>query len=72
MFSIHDEEKLRKILEENHEKKFRYSQIENAIYKNFIVDFNKISNISKKTIELLNENCFYTSLKVKSEFTSKD
>ncbi len=47
MFSIHDEDNLKKLLIENNEKAFRYSQIENAIYKNFITDYDSISTISK-------------------------
>lgn len=71
-FSIHDEDKLKKLLEENGEPAFRYAQIENAIYKNFISNFEDISTISKKAKELLKNNCFYTSLSVKSAKTSKD
>jgi adenine C2-methylase RlmN of 23S rRNA A2503 and tRNA A37 len=71
-FSIHDEEKLKKLLKENNEPPFRYAQIENAIYKNYISNFEDISTISKKAKELLKQNCFFSSLSVKSEKTSKD
>lgn len=71
-FSIHDIEKLLKLFEENWIKSFRYSQIENAIYKNFITDFNLIETIPKDLRKLLNENCFYNSLIVESEKTSSN
>jgi adenine C2-methylase RlmN of 23S rRNA A2503 and tRNA A37 len=71
-FSIHDEDKVKLLLQKNNEPSFRYSQIENAIYKNFISDFEDISTISKKAKELLKQNCFFSSLSVKSEKTSKD
>jgi adenine C2-methylase RlmN of 23S rRNA A2503 and tRNA A37 len=48
LFSIHDEEKIKSLLSKNGEPAFRYAQIENAIYKNFITDFEDISTISKK------------------------
>lgn len=72
MYSIHDEINLKKILEENGEPKFRYAQIENAIYKNFITDFDEISTISKKSKEILKENFFYSCLKIKKIVDSSD
>ena len=45
--SIHNEEKVKELLESNWEKAFRYSQIENAIYKNFITDFDEMTTLSK-------------------------
>ena len=45
--SIHNEEKVKELLENNWEKTFRYSQIENDIYKNFITDFYEITTLSK-------------------------
>ena len=68
--SIHDEKKVKELLEKNWEKTFRYSQIENAIYKNFIVDFDKMETLSKKVREILKENCFFDSLIVDTEKTS--
>jgi len=72
MFSIHEEEKVKSLLEENWMKKFRYNQIENAIYKNFITDFNDIQTISKETRELLVKNCFYKTLEVDHIVTSSN
>jgi len=71
-FSIHDEKKVKELLEKNGEKAFRYSQIENAVYKNFIDDFDKMETLSKKIRELLKENCFFDSLKVDTEKTSSN
>jgi len=41
-YSIHNEEKLKEILKQNKFPPFRYNQIENAIYKNFVTDFDEI------------------------------
>jgi adenine C2-methylase RlmN of 23S rRNA A2503 and tRNA A37 len=71
-FSIHDEKKVKELLVNNGEKAFRYSQIENAIYKNFIDDFDEMETLSKKTRELLKENCFFESLIIDSEKTSSN
>ncbi len=70
--SIHDEWKIIKLLEENGFKKFRYAQIENAIYKNLITDFSSIETLPKEIRTLLTENCYYTSLSVHSAITSDD
>lgn len=72
MFSIHDEKKIIELLESNGHKKFRYAQIENAIYKNFITDFSTIETLPKDIRELLVENCYYNSLTIHSEITSED
>ncbi len=71
-FSIHDEAKIISLLEANGEKKFRYGQIENAIYKNNIRDFDEMTTLSRKVRDLLKENCFFQSLKIHSTMTSKD
>lgn len=71
-FSIHDEKKVKELLEQNWEKAFRYSQIENAIYKNFIIDFDKMETLSKKVRELLKQNCFFYSLEVDDLKTSSN
>lgn len=70
--SIHDSEKIKKLLEENSEKPFRYAQIENAIYKNFISDFDEMTTLSKKVRELLKENTFFDSLKVENLVSSEN
>ena len=72
MFSIHDEKNIIALLEKNGHKKFRYAQIENAIYKNLISDFDKIETLPKEIRDLLKENCFYNSLTIHSEVTSDD
>lgn len=72
MFSIHDEKKIISLLEENGHKKFRYAQIENAIYKNLITDFSTIETLPKDIRELLTENCFYNSLTLHSEKTDPE
>ncbi len=70
--SIHDEKKVKQLLVENGEKAFRYSQIENALYKNFIDDFDKMETLSKKAREILKENCFIDTLIVDTEKTSSN
>jgi len=70
--SIHDEKKVKQLLEENGEKAFRYSQIENALYKNFIDDFDKMETLSKKAREILKDNCFIDTLIVDTEKTSSN
>lgn len=69
MFSIHDEDSIIALLEKNGHKKFRYTQIENAIYKNLFIDFEKIETLPKDIRSLLKENCFYNSLRIHSEKT---
>lgn len=60
--SIHDEQKVKELLEQNGEKAFRYAQIENAIYKNFITDFDEMTTLSKKVREILKTHTFFKSL----------
>ncbi len=71
-FSIHDEIKLKELLKENKFPAFRYGQIENAIYKNYISDFSEIQTIPKELRQLLIDNCFYQSLTVDHEATSSN
>jgi len=70
--SIHDEQKLIEFFQENKIPKFRYGQIENAIYKNFISNFDEIETIPKELREILNKNCFYSSLSIDHEATSSN
>ncbi|MBW7955085.1 23S rRNA (adenine(2503)-C(2))-methyltransferase RlmN [Candidatus Gracilibacteria bacterium] len=70
MFSIHDEEKVISFLQENKIPKFRYTQIENAIYKNFVSNFDDMNTISKEVRELLKENFYFYSLTVDHIITS--
>ncbi len=72
MFSIHDEEKIKELLKENKIQPFRYNQLENAVYKNFVSDFDDIQTITKDLRKLLKDNCFYESLKVEIQKTSKN
>ena len=72
MFSIHDEQKVIELLEKNGHKKFRYTQIENALYKNLTTDFSLTQTLPKDIRTLLSENCFYTSLTLHSEKTDPE
>lgn len=72
MYSIHDEDKIKELFKENKIPAFRYAQIENAIYKNFITDFDEILTIPKDLREFLNNNFYYTSLKVDHIVTSSN
>ncbi len=69
-YSIHNEEKLKEILKENKQPSFRYAQIENAIYKNQVVNFDEIQTIPKELREILNSNFFYQNLEIETEKTS--
>ena len=69
-YSIHNEEKVKEMLVNNNLKVFRYDQIENAIYKNFIWDFLEISTISKDLRELLYNNFYYESINAKEIINS--
>ncbi|MFK7779989.1 MAG: 23S rRNA (adenine(2503)-C(2))-methyltransferase RlmN [Candidatus Gracilibacteria bacterium] len=71
-FSIHNEKQVKELLKNAGEKVFRYSQIENAIYKNNIDDFDEMNTLSIKVRNLLKENCFFNSLEVESIKTSKN
>jgi len=71
-FSIHDTDTLKKLLSDNKMPAFRYAQIENAIYKNFITEFSDIQTITKELRELLDANCFYSSMEVETLQTSKN
>lgn len=72
MFSIHDQDKVIELLEANGHKKFRYAQLENALYKNLVTDFSLIETLPKDIRELLVENCFYSSLILHSEKTDPE
>jgi len=71
-FSIHEEEKVLNLLKQNNHKTFRYEQIKNAIYKNFVTNFSDIETIPKDLRELLNQNCFFYSLVLDQENTSSN
>jgi adenine C2-methylase RlmN of 23S rRNA A2503 and tRNA A37 len=71
-YSIHNEEKVKEIMKKNKFQPFRYKQIENAIYKNFITDFDKIETIPKDLRQLLKDNFFYSTLTIDTQVTSKN
>jgi 23S rRNA (adenine-C8)-methyltransferase len=71
-YSIHNEEKVKEIMKENKFQPFRYKQIENATYKNFVTDFDKIETIPKDLRKLLKENFFYSTLTIDTQVTSKN
>ncbi|MDQ7009502.1 MAG: 23S rRNA (adenine(2503)-C(2))-methyltransferase RlmN [Candidatus Gracilibacteria bacterium] len=71
-YSIHNEEKVKEIMKENKFQPFRYKQIENAIYKNFITDFDKIETIPKDLRKLLKDNFFVSTLIIDTQVTSKN
>jgi 23S rRNA (adenine-C8)-methyltransferase len=68
--SIYEEEKVLKLFKENNQKPFRYEQLKNAIYKNFVTDFEKIETIPKDLRKILLDNCFYNSLELDTQKTS--
>jgi adenine C2-methylase RlmN of 23S rRNA A2503 and tRNA A37 len=72
MYSIHDEEKIKELFKEAKIANFRYAQIENAIYKNFITDFDEIQTIPKDLREFLKSNFYYNSLEVDHIVTSEN
>ncbi|MBC7503959.1 23S rRNA (adenine(2503)-C(2))-methyltransferase RlmN [Candidatus Gracilibacteria bacterium] len=72
MFSIHDEGAIIELLEANGQKKFRYAQIENAIYKNLVTDFDMIETLPQSIRDLLKDNCSYNSLSLHSEKTDPE
>lgn len=71
-FSIHDETQVKELLRAHKIPAFRYGQIENAIYKNFVSDFYEIQTIPKELRELLSEHCFFQSLTVDHQATSSN
>ena len=71
-FSIHDEDKLRALLIEHKQQPYRYDQIIRSVYKDLYDDFDDFTTISKELRELLKKHCFFYSLTVDSEHTSKN
>lgn len=55
---------LKKFFKENNEKEFKATQVFEWIYKKRIKEFNKMSNIKKETIKLLEENFNIEPLKI--------
>lgn len=71
-YSIHDEDKIKEVMLENGHKPFRYKQIENAIYKNFITDIQEIDTIPKDLRQILDDNFIFTRLERVEEKTSSN
>ncbi|MFA5962181.1 MAG: 23S rRNA (adenine(2503)-C(2))-methyltransferase RlmN [Parcubacteria group bacterium] len=65
-------EKLKKILTDNGELKFRLSQIQKAIYQDGVSDFSEISTISKNLRETLEKEMKILSFEVEKVLVSKD
>lgn len=65
-------EKLKEILANNGEPKFRLSQIKKAIYQDGVFAFSEISTISKNLRELLEKEIEILSFEVEKVLTSKD
>lgn len=72
LISIHDAEKVKELLVANGIQKFRYSQLENALYKNFITDFDQMETLSKDLRKVLKDNCYLATLEVDTEKTSSN
>jgi len=71
-YSIHNEAKVKEVLKQNGFPTFRYAQIENAIYKNYVQDFHEIWTIPKAMRELLDENFVFKTLEIDTQKTSAD
>ncbi|MEI6588109.1 MAG: 23S rRNA (adenine(2503)-C(2))-methyltransferase RlmN [Candidatus Moraniibacteriota bacterium] len=65
-------EKLKKILTESGEPKFRLNQIQKAIYQDGVSDFSEISTISKNLREQLEREMKILSFEVEKVLVSKD
>lgn len=61
-FSIFDEEKLEEFRKENNLQAFRIKQIFHNIFKNSIIDFDDMTDISKDLRALLKKNFYITSI----------
>jgi 23S rRNA (adenine2503-C2)-methyltransferase len=72
MPSIHDESAIRLLLSEMGEKPFRYAQISQALYKDFVENIESITTISKELREKLASRLVFSTLKLKSEETGAD
>lgn len=72
MYCIHDEEKLKEFFKEHKIEPYRLSQLQNAIYKNFIDNFDYISTVSKDVRNLLKENFYFYSLTADKIVTSQN
>ncbi|MBU0546570.1 MAG: 23S rRNA (adenine(2503)-C(2))-methyltransferase RlmN [Patescibacteria group bacterium] len=61
-----DIEKLKKILEDRGEPKYRFSQIYKAVFFDLIFDFSQMTNLSKELREILSKEITPFSLKIKT------
>ncbi|HAI74522.1 MAG TPA: 23S rRNA (adenine(2503)-C(2))-methyltransferase RlmN [Candidatus Moranbacteria bacterium] len=65
-------EKLKKILTENNQPKFRLKQIEKAIFRDSVFSFAEISTISKELREILEKEMKILSFEAKKVLLAKD
>lgn len=70
--SIYIEEDVKQFLDDNKIKQFRYAQIENAVFKNYIDDFDMIETIPKDLREKLKQDFFFDTLVVDTQKTSEN
>jgi len=59
-------EKLKQLLEDRGEPKYRFAQIYKAVFSDLIFDFSQMTNLSKDLREILNKEIIPFSLKVKT------
>lgn len=72
VFSVHDQEKILDLLKSHNEKAFRYTQIEHAIYKDLIQDWNEVTTLAKPLREILAKNTSFMSLTIHKRMDSED
>ena len=65
-------EEIKEFMINNNEKPFRAKQVYEWLWKNSAVSFEEMTNLSKKTRELLNSNFVINSIKINSQQKSKD
>lgn len=72
MHSIHDDEALKDFFKANKIEPYRIQQLQNAIYKNFLDNFDDITTLPKDIRDKLKESFFFYSLKVEKVVTSEN
>lgn len=72
VFSVHDQEKILDLLKLHNEKPFRYAQIEHAIYKDLIQDWNEATTLAKPLREILAKHTSFMSLTIHKRMDSED
>lgn len=63
---------LEEYLINNNEKKFKAQQIYSWLYKKRVNSFDKMSNLSKDTIKLLNDNFYFNKIVIEDKLISQD